>query len=164
MLVRNFHTFGLVFLCLFPLQSVAFTTTATTTPITTKLFASTMTNTETGRVYSLADQEERFSRAKRENNQRYLDITTVYDPSKLKGLRVVVTGANKGNGLALAKELKSAGAHVIAVTRSMSDELKELEPAQIIRDIDVTNDESCAGLASKIEGGPVDIVSTHTRP
>ena len=113
----------------------------------------------TDRKYSLANQEERYARAKRENNRRYLDITTVYNPSKLKGMRVVVTGANKGNGLALSKELKSAGAHLIAVTRSMSDELKDLEPDQLIKDVDVTDDEACANLASKIEGGPVDMVS-----
>jgi len=111
----------------------------------------------TDRKYSIPNQEERFARAKRENNQRYLDITTVYDPTQLKGKRVVVTGANKGSGLALSKELKNAGAHLIAVTRSMSDELQQLEPQELIQDIDVTDDEACKNLASKIEG-PVDIV------
>ena len=117
----------------------------------------TSTNTD-HRKYSLADQEERFTRAKRENNERYLDITTVYDSNRLKGLRVAVTGANKGNGLALATELKEAGAHVIAITRSVSDDLTALKPDQLIDDIDVTDGEACSKLADKIEG-PIDIVS-----
>ena len=40
------------------------------------------------RQYSLADQKARFARAKEEKNERYLDITTVYDGSFLKGKRV----------------------------------------------------------------------------
>jgi len=109
--------------------------------------------------YSMADQEARFARAKKENNERYLDITTVYDPAFLKGLRVAVTGANRGLGLNLAKELTDAGAEVVALVRHTSDELDELKPAEIIQDIDVTNDDKCKDIASQIKGGPIDIVS-----
>ncbi|GAX22292.1 hypothetical protein FisN_22Hu082 [Fistulifera solaris] len=108
--------------------------------------------------YSIADQKARFDRAKRENNRRYLDITTVYDPSSLQGQRVAVTGANKGLGLALAAELTHVGAEVIAIVKSSSSELEELGVRQIISGIDVTDDEKCAGLSEQVEGGPIDIL------
>jgi short chain dehydrogenase len=110
------------------------------------------------RVYSIPDQPARFARAKKENNQRYLDITSVYDPSFLKGKRVAVTGANRGIGLSLAKELTEAGAQVVAIVRSSSPELEALNPAEVIKGIDVSNDEQCEGIASQIKGGPIDIL------
>jgi hypothetical protein len=62
------------------------------------------------RVFSLADQVARFERAKKEGNNRYLDIKSVYDGAYLKGKRVLLTGANRGLGLALAKEISAQGA------------------------------------------------------
>lgn len=109
--------------------------------------------------YSLPDQPARFAQAKEENNRRYLDIASVYDPSYLKGLRVAVTGANRGVGLALATELTEVGAQLIALVRSTSPELDALNPAEVIKGIDVTDDAACAKLHEKITGGPIDIVS-----
>jgi NADPH:quinone reductase-like Zn-dependent oxidoreductase len=86
--------------------------------------------------YSLPDQVARFAKAKAENNERYLDITTVYDPSFLKGKRVAVTGANRGIGLQLATELTEAGAQVIAIVRSTSEGLEALKPAELVKGID----------------------------
>ena len=57
-----------------------------------------------GVEYSLADQTARFKRAKDEKNARYLDITTVYDGSGLKGQRILVTGAEQGLGLELVQD------------------------------------------------------------
>jgi len=110
--------------------------------------------------YSMADQEARFARAKKENNQRYLDITTVYDPSFLKGKRVAVTGCNRGLGLAIAKELTDVGADLVAIVRSTSAELDALKPAEYIKDVDVTDNKMCDKLSGMIKGGPIDIVST----
>jgi NADPH:quinone reductase-like Zn-dependent oxidoreductase len=110
--------------------------------------------------YSLPDQPARFAKAKAENNKRFLDITTVYDPSFLKGKRVAVTGANRGIGLELAKELTEAGAQVVAIVRGSSDELDALKPAEIIKGIELTDDTMCSKLAGQIKGGPIDIVST----
>jgi NADPH:quinone reductase-like Zn-dependent oxidoreductase len=110
--------------------------------------------------YSLPDQAARFAKAKAENNERYLDITTVYDPSFLKGKRVAVTGANRGIGLQLATELTAAGAQVIAIVRSTSEGLDALKPAEIVKGIDLTNNEMCSSIADQIKGGPIDIVST----
>jgi C-terminal processing protease CtpA/Prc len=109
--------------------------------------------------YTIPDQPARFARAKKENNQRYLDIETVYDPSFIKGLRVAVTGANRGIGLSLAKELTAQGAKVIAICRSSSAELEALNPEEVVLGIDVQNDEQCEGIKDQIKGGPVDIVS-----
>jgi D-arabinose 1-dehydrogenase-like Zn-dependent alcohol dehydrogenase len=110
--------------------------------------------------YSIPDQQARFAKAKDEKNARYLDITTVYDPSYLKGLRVAVTGANRGLGLAIAKELTEQGAKVVALVRSSSPELEALNPAEIVKGLDVTNDEKSEAIKDQIKGGPVDIVRT----
>lgn len=112
--------------------------------------------------YTLADQVARFARANKDNNERYLNIESVYDPSYLKGLRVAVTGANRGIGLALATELTSAGANVVALVRSSSEELEKLKPAEIIKDIDVQDDKKTAKLSELISGGPIDIVRFHS--
>jgi NAD(P)-dependent dehydrogenase (short-subunit alcohol dehydrogenase family) len=108
--------------------------------------------------YSMPDQQARFARAKKESNERYLDITTVYDPAFLKGKRVAVTGANRGIGLALAKELTEAGAKLVAIVRSTSDELEKLNPDELIKGVDQTSNELCVDLEHAIKGGPIDIL------
>jgi NADPH:quinone reductase-like Zn-dependent oxidoreductase len=108
--------------------------------------------------YSIADQQLRFANAKKQNNTRYLDITTVYDGSFLKGKRVAITGANRGLGLELSKVLAKEGAKIVAIVRKSSDELDALQPEEIISGIDVTNDETTKAIKEKLKGGPVDIV------
>jgi hypothetical protein len=109
--------------------------------------------------FSNPDQEARFAAAKKENNQRFLDITTVYDPSFLKGKRVAITGANRGIGLEIAKQVTEAGAKLVALVRSTSDELEALKPDEVIKNVDVRNDETCEDIKNQIKGGPIDIVS-----
>jgi len=108
--------------------------------------------------YSIPDQPARFAKAKEEKNERYLDISSVYDPSFLKGKRVAVTGANRGIGLALAEELKAQGAKLIAICRSNSPMLEKLDPEETLLGIDVTNDKSCEEFSSNVKGGPIDIL------
>lgn len=108
--------------------------------------------------YTIADQPARFARAQSENNERYLDINSVYDPSYLKGKRVAVTGCNRGIGLALAEELKAQGAKIVALCRSSSPALEKLEPDETVLGLDVTSDKECEEVASKIKGGPIDIL------
>lgn len=110
------------------------------------------------RRYTIADQPARFARAKAEKNERYLNIESVYDPSYINGKRVAITGANRGIGLALAKELVAQGGKLVALVRSSSDELDALKPDEIITGVDVTSDEACDAIASKIKGGPIDIL------
>ena len=156
------------FLAILP-STVAFARTSTTrafirpsiltkaAPFTSTTTLLTMADSDR---YSLPDQPARFAKANAENNKRFLDITTVYDPSFLKGKRVAVTGANRGIGLQLATELTEAGAQVVAIVRSSSDELDALKPAEVVKGIELTDDTMCAKLAGQIKGGPIDIVST----
>jgi len=113
------------------------------------------------RVYTIPDQPARFARAKAENNERYLNIESVYDPSFVKGKRVALTGANRGIGLALAKELTKVGAKVVAIGRSSSPELEALNTDENIVGIDFTDDELCEGIAGQIKGGPIDILISN---
>lgn len=109
------------------------------------------------RVYSIADQVARFARAKEEKNERYLNIDSVYDGSWLKGQRVLVTGANRGLGLTIIKELVKQGAQTIAACRSTSPELAAAGCAQVITGVDVQDNASVAKLASEL-GAPIDMV------
>ena len=61
----------------------------------------------------------------------------------------LVTGANRGIGLALTKAYRQRGDRVIAVCRSDSKELRDTG-AQVESGIDVTDDAALAGLARKL--------------
>jgi NAD(P)-dependent dehydrogenase (short-subunit alcohol dehydrogenase family) len=129
-----------------------------TTPIHSPLAMSSSVVSDQDQRYSMADQEARFNKAKAENNRRFLDIESVYDPSYLKGKRVAITGANRGLGLALATEVTNAGADLIAIVRSSSPELDALQPQQIVTGVDATKDATTVDLPNKITGGPIDIL------
>lgn len=114
-----------------------------------------------GGKYSTADQEARYAKAKKENNQRFLDIATVYKGNDLSGKRVVVTGGNRGLGLELVKELVSIGATAIVVCRSTSKELEDLVGQwNVYKGVDVTDDEAVKKVAKAIrnDGGAIDVV------
>jgi len=108
------------------------------------------------RVFSIADQVARFERAKKEGNSRYLDIKSVYDGAYLKGKRVLLTGANRGLGLALAKEISAQGAELVSLVRSSSADLEALG-GQVIAGVDVLSEES-VNKAMESLASPVDIV------
>ncbi|CEG01329.1 Short-chain dehydrogenase/reductase SDR [Ostreococcus tauri] len=107
--------------------------------------------------FTLADQVKRFARAKASADARVMDIDAVYDGSYLEGTRVLVTGANRGIGLALCEELAARGANIVATCRSASDELRALNPAEIIEGVDVTSSACCEKMAKAVSS-PVDIV------
>jgi NAD(P)-dependent dehydrogenase (short-subunit alcohol dehydrogenase family) len=110
------------------------------------------------RVYSLADQVARFERAKAEKNERYLNISSVYDGSYLKGLRVLITGGNQGLGLAITTELAKQGAEVIVVGRRSSPELDALD-VKVITGVDVTDSKALTEtMIPALEGKPLDIL------
>lgn len=68
---------------------------------------------------------------------------------------VLITGANRGIGLEMARQYAQRGEDVIAVCRASSPQLSELG-VRIIDGIDVTSDASVAELSRKLDGRPVD--------
>lgn len=69
----------------------------------------------------------------------------------------LVTGANRGIGLEYCRQLKERGDNVIAVCRSISDELKDLD-VQVETDVDITSDSSVSKLVKKLDGKTLDIL------
>lgn len=109
----------------------------------------------------MADQVARFAKATEENNQRFLDINSVYDGGDLSGKRVVVTGGNRGLGLEITKELVKIGATAIVVCRSSTPELQKMVGRyNVYTGVDVTDDEAVRKVAKKIknDGGDIDVV------
>eukprot|EP00038_Savillea_parva_P031052 m.82522 g.82522 ORF g.82522 m.82522 type:complete len:302 (-) comp9474_c0_seq1:34-939(-) len=113
-------------------------------------------------MYSEPNQELRHSLAVQEKNTRMLDIRSVADLSRLKGKRVVVTGGNRGLGLALVKELLGVSAHVSVLSRGSSSELDSLakdKNVEVVTGVDVAVDDSVKdGVAKLAPEPPVDIV------
>mmetsp|Transcript_3230 Transcript_3230/g.3519 ORF Transcript_3230/g.3519 Transcript_3230/m.3519 type:complete len:314 (+) Transcript_3230:44-985(+) len=104
--------------------------------------------------YSIPDQPKRFAQAVAEKNERVLNIEKFYDPSFVKGKTVLVTGGNRGIGLAIATELKTQGANVIVTTRSPAN----LPGIEVIDGIDVAENESGEKLAVKLGKRKIDIL------
>lgn len=69
----------------------------------------------------------------------------------------LVTGANRGIGLEYCRQLKERGDNVIAVCRSVSNELKDLD-IQTETDVDITSDSSVAELVKKLDGKTLDVL------
>lgn len=69
----------------------------------------------------------------------------------------LVTGANRGIGLELCRQLVSRGHQVIAVCRRSSGELSALG-AQVQSDIDVKSDDDMAALAERLKGTSIDLL------
>jgi NAD(P)-dependent dehydrogenase (short-subunit alcohol dehydrogenase family) len=71
----------------------------------------------------------------------------------------LVTGGNRGIGLALVRRLAARGDRVIAVCRQSSAELKALEgQVQIETGVDVTDEEALAGLARRLDATALDLL------
>ncbi len=70
---------------------------------------------------------------------------------------VLITGANRGIGLALARHYKKAGWRVYGVCRSTSPELDEVAD-RVIDGVDVTRTEDVARLAEALVGQRLDLL------
>ena len=70
---------------------------------------------------------------------------------------VVITGANRGIGLELARHYKDAGWRVTGVCRETSPEL-ERSADQVIEGIDVARTESIEHLAAALQGQAIDLL------
>lgn len=73
---------------------------------------------------------------------------------------VLITGANRGIGLELARQYADAGAQVIACVRdpAKADALKSLGGKVEILALEVTDPKSVAALKDALKGRPLDIV------
>lgn len=69
----------------------------------------------------------------------------------------VITGANRGVGLALANELKNKGYDIIGVCRAFSEELDAVA-SRVIDGIDVTDEASITRLSQELQGINVDLL------
>ncbi|WP_343070938.1 oxidoreductase [Streptomyces bathyalis] len=79
----------------------------------------------------------------------------------MNGKTAVVTGASKGIGLAVTRSLTDAGGHVVAGSRTLTKELKELEQAGKVTFVagDLTEPGAAPALVDvAIERGGVDIL------
>ncbi len=108
-------------------------------------------------AYSTPDQPARFAAQKAADNSRALRIEEHFQPGRLAGARVLVTGANRGLGLALVREAVACGARVVATCRKPSPELQAAGCAQIVEGIDVAVDASMGKLVAEV-GDPLDVV------
>ena len=70
---------------------------------------------------------------------------------------IVITGANRGIGLALARLYRDRGDSVIAVCRGSSDELDALG-TRVESGIDVTDGDSLADLAGRLSEDVIDVL------
>ena len=70
---------------------------------------------------------------------------------------VVITGANRGIGLELARQFKQRGDQVVAACRKASEELTKLG-VEIVEGVDVAKDASVGQLASSLKGRTVDVL------
>ncbi|HEX7764900.1 MAG TPA: SDR family oxidoreductase [Cellvibrio sp.] len=69
----------------------------------------------------------------------------------------VITGANRGIGLALTQHYLAQGWQVIGICRSTSPEL-DASGAQVISGVDVTNAAAIADLAQQLKGKSIDLL------
>ena len=69
---------------------------------------------------------------------------------------VVITGANRGIGLELARQFKQRGDEVVAACRQSSDELAKLD-VEVVEGIDVADDASVGRLAAGLDGRTIDV-------
>jgi NAD(P)-dependent dehydrogenase (short-subunit alcohol dehydrogenase family) len=70
---------------------------------------------------------------------------------------VVITGANRGIGLELARQYIQRGDDVVGLCRSASRELNALG-AEVVEGVEVADDDVVEELAAKLQGRPVDVL------
>jgi NAD(P)-dependent dehydrogenase (short-subunit alcohol dehydrogenase family) len=71
--------------------------------------------------------------------------------------RIVITGANRGIGLALARLLEERGDAVVAACRESSPELKAVK-AEVHEGVEVTDDQAVTRFAAAIGDQPIDVL------
>lgn len=72
-------------------------------------------------------------------------------------MKVLITGANRGIGLAMAKQYADAGHEIMAICRESSDEL-EAVASKVITGVDLTDDQAVSQLTAALEGTTIDVL------
>jgi NAD(P)-dependent dehydrogenase (short-subunit alcohol dehydrogenase family) len=70
---------------------------------------------------------------------------------------IVITGGNRGIGLAMARQFKERGDDVVVACRKTSPELKKLG-VEVVEAVDVSDDEAVDHLAGALEGRTIDVL------
>ena len=70
---------------------------------------------------------------------------------------VVITGANRGIGLELARQFKQRGDEVVVACRKTSDKLAKLE-VEVVEGVDVADDAAVGRLATNLGSRTVDVL------
>lgn len=100
---------------------------------------------------SIADQVERFAKAKETNNTRVLDIDQFFDASQFEGKNVLVTGGNRGLGFQLATLLVQSGANAIVTCRRSNEDIETLVGKEnVLAGVDVTDDAALRNAFCKV--------------
>lgn len=71
---------------------------------------------------------------------------------------VLISGAARGIGLALSKQLAARGDRVLALCRTPSDELSQITGIRIIAGIDVTDDAALQQLVAQLDKQAIDVI------
>lgn len=71
---------------------------------------------------------------------------------------VLISGAARGIGLALSKQLAARGDRVLALCRTPSSELSQIEGIRIIAGIDVTDDAALQQLVAQLDKQALDVI------
>ncbi|MCZ6834161.1 MAG: SDR family oxidoreductase [Planctomycetota bacterium] len=71
---------------------------------------------------------------------------------------IIVTGANRGLGLELTRQLSRTGHEVIATVRKVDEADHLADLAHEIHELEVTRPESVAAFAASIKGRPIDVL------
>eukprot|EP00531_Pseudo-nitzschia_arenysensis_P020249 CAMPEP_0116129290 /NCGR_PEP_ID=MMETSP0329-20121206/7847_1 /TAXON_ID=697910 /ORGANISM="Pseudo-nitzschia arenysensis, Strain B593" /LENGTH=281 /DNA_ID=CAMNT_0003623551 /DNA_START=175 /DNA_END=1020 /DNA_ORIENTATION=- len=111
--------------------------------------------------YSMADQVARFEKAKADEDERFLNIDSVYKGNEIMGKRILITGGNRGLGLEIVKQAVADGATAIVLCRSSSQELEDLVGQwNVYSGVDVTDTDAVAAGMKRIksDGGALDFV------
>lgn len=69
----------------------------------------------------------------------------------------VITGANRGIGLAMCTQLAARGETIVAICRTSSEDLNQLG-VQVIDGVDVSDAQSIATLPDRLDHQPIDVL------
>ena len=78
------------------------------------------------------------------------------------GKNVLITGANRGIGLGMAKVIAAAGGSVIGAVRSSSEELDKLSGVRVITGIEMTDDDCGKKITAALGDIKIDVVMANS--